>query len=480
MSVTAGRVIDVLVVDDDEDDFVLVADLLVDRSNYTFRVDWVSDPDDCVDILLQDQHDVCLLDYRLGERNGIDVLRTAVRAGCRQPVIVLTGQGDFDVDAQALAAGAADYLVKHDLDAEKLERSVRYAVSHAQALAGLRHSEMRNRTLLNAIPDWIMRIQADGTVIDVNWPPGRGDISEWVGRPLFEQLPDEVAARLHMEIADALAGSGLKVVEFVADLGAGPLELEARILAVPETRELVVIARDIADRRAAERNFQELIESKDKFIASVSHELRTPLTAVVGFARLLQEATDDLSDSERLEMITSIVEQGSDLAELVDDLLVSARAEVGQLSIARVPVTLRAQVAQAIESVPPRSKHFAVEGEGAVVRADPIRVRQILRNLLTNAVKYGGPDVAIDLESRPGWGVVRVLDNGPGINQTEWEKIFQPYHRLNQPSTQPEAVGLGLSVARQLARRMDGDLDYAHRDGWSVFELTLPLLEAGT
>lgn len=474
MTLLATRVVDVLLIDDDEDDYILTTDLLAESGDSTFRVEWVSDPRKGLEVLLEDRHHVCLLDYRLGDVDGIEVLEAALDGGCTQPIIVLTGQGDADIDSRALQAGAADYLVKHAIDAASLERSIRYGLSHAATLNALRRSETRNRALIDAIPDWILRITSDGKIIDASQPPGRHDLDGWTGRSLYRQLPHSVAAELEHQVQRALTEGRLQVVEFPAELDGKPVDLEARILGIPATDQLVVIARDISDRKAAERHFQELIDAKDKFIASVSHELRTPLTAVVGFAELLHDTGDDLTKDERGQMIQAIAEQGADLADLIDDLLVSARAELGQLTITQVPVTLHAQTAQVIESIVPKDRKLTVEGDRAVARADPARVRQILRNLITNALRYGGPQLRIHIRQTSETAILQVLDDGAGIPKSEWEDIFKPYHRLNQPTTQTESVGIGLSVARQLAQLMDGDLTYQHHNGWSIFQLTLP------
>lgn len=474
MTLVATRVVDVLLIDDDEDDYVLTADLLAESRDSAFRVEWVSDATKGLEVLLEDRHHVCLLDYRLGDVDGIELLEAALDGGCTQPIIVLTGQGDADIDARALQAGAADYLVKHGVDAARLERSIRYGLSHAATLGALRRSETRNRALLDAIPDWILRITSDGEIIDASQPPGRHDLDGWTGRSLYRQLPRRVGAELEHQVQRALTEGRLQKVEFSAELDGNPVDLEARILGIPGTDQLVVIARDISDRKAAERHFQELIGAKDKFIASVSHELRTPLTAVVGFAELLHDTSDDLTEAERGQMIEAIAEQGADLADLIEDLLVSARAELGQLTITQVPVTLHAQAAQVIEGMLPKDRKLTVEGDHAVARADPARVRQILRNLITNALRYGGPELRVQIQQTPQTAVLQVLDNGTGIPESEWEDIFQPYHRLNQPTTQTESVGIGLSVARQLAHLMHGDLTYSYDEGWSVLQLTLP------
>ncbi len=138
----------VLLVDDDEDDYVLTRDLLAEIGKEKFDLEWVSTYETALEAIEQDGHYVYLLDYRLGEHNGLELLHEALRNGCRAPMILLTGQGDRQVDVEAMKAGAADYLVKGQIDAPVLERSIRYALERARALESLRESEATNRTLL--------------------------------------------------------------------------------------------------------------------------------------------------------------------------------------------------------------------------------------------------------------------------------------------------------------------------------------------
>ena len=129
MSVVPLRV---LVVDDDEEDFLILRDLLVDYAQERFDLDWVGTLAEGIAALRANQHDVFLVDYQLGPDNGMDLVRLAVAEGsAHRPVIMLTGQGNPDVDREALAAGASDYLVKGAIDAEKLARSLRYAAERA-------------------------------------------------------------------------------------------------------------------------------------------------------------------------------------------------------------------------------------------------------------------------------------------------------------------------------------------------------------
>ena len=146
----AESVVRVLLVDDDEEDYLIARDLLAEAEGSTrFRVDWVAGYDDALEMMAQAAHDVYLLDYRLGPRDGLELMREARQRGCSPPIILLTGQGDREVDVQAMEAGATDYLVKGELNARLLERSIRYAIERArveqlrQSLIALASRELR-------------------------------------------------------------------------------------------------------------------------------------------------------------------------------------------------------------------------------------------------------------------------------------------------------------------------------------------------
>src|SRR5918995_50439 len=150
----------VLLVEDDEDDYVIIRDLLSEMER--FELEWVTDYDDALKAIERKEHDVCLLDYRLGEHSGLELLREALERGHKGPIILLTGQGDREVDLEAMQAGAADYLVKGQIDAPLLERSLRYAF--ARTLRALGESEKRFRSLVQNGSDIITSLDAEGTI----------------------------------------------------------------------------------------------------------------------------------------------------------------------------------------------------------------------------------------------------------------------------------------------------------------------------
>jgi signal transduction histidine kinase len=229
--------------------------------------------------------------------------------------------------------------------------------------------------------------------------------------------------------------------------------------------------------RADTERLEQVVRSKDKFVASVSHELRTPLSAVLGFAQILRDTEVKLSDTERRELTDTIAREAYDIAGIVEDLLVAARAEIDAVHVNQLPIDLQANVAQVVEVLPDHQKYrITVLTDQPKVRAsaDPVRVRQIVRNLISNAIRYGGPKVIIDFVDSGNQVSVVVSDNGGGVPPDEHDLIFLPYHSAHAAGSQPASVGLGLSVSRQLAELMNGSLTYGYLPGLSSFELRLP------
>ncbi|MDP9495947.1 MAG: GAF domain-containing protein [Actinomycetota bacterium] len=236
----------------------------------------------------------------------------------------------------------------------------------------------------------------------------------------------------------------------------------------------IVALRTQTLRKTAESQLRDSLRSKEQLIASISHEMRTPLTAVVGFAQLLQVSNSGLSVEERAELIQSIADEGLDLTNIVEDLLTAAKAEAGTLTVVRVPVDLRANAAQVLETL---SRYQPIELIGSTVRVsgDPGRVRQILRNLISNALRYGGDQIQIEIFGEPA-PRVQVRDNGRGIPADERDRIFDPYQRAHNAPGLTASMGLGLTISRSLARLMGGDLTYEYEADVSIFELILPRL----
>ncbi len=226
----------------------------------------------------------------------------------------------------------------------------------------------------------------------------------------------------------------------------------------------------------SQQELHELIRSKDELVASISHELRTPMTTVVGLSRELDERFADFDPNEVEEFVGLIVQESCDVANILEVLLVAARAEIDTLSLDMRPIELAATIGAALPGAP----QVAIEGlenAGPIeVLADAGRVRQILRNLVVNAARYGGPRMRIVVERRGGVVAVAVRDNGGPIPPDDRDRIFEAYRTRAYGTNVPGSVGLGLTVSRDLARLMGGDLVYDHDGIEASFTLTLPLV----
>ena len=161
------RSVRVLLVEDDEDDYVLTTDLLASVPETDYEVTWVADASDAVEFLRSDDHDVALLDMHLGAQTGLDILR-ALDGSLHTPCVLLTGQSDSATDLAAMEAGAVDYLIKGELDERVLERTIRYALGHAKALRSVRESEERFRSVVEAATDGIALLDSIGRIVTCN------------------------------------------------------------------------------------------------------------------------------------------------------------------------------------------------------------------------------------------------------------------------------------------------------------------------
>ena len=228
---------------------------------------------------------------------------------------------------------------------------------------------------------------------------------------------------------------------------------------------------DITHMKAKHEAMAEVVRAKDEFVANVSHELRTPLTAVIGLTSELAAGGESMGAEMRSEMLQLVADQANEMSNIVEDLLVAARAEVGTIPVGTEPVDLLDELRLTVgglgvgvelpANAPPR------------VLADPKRVRQILRNLITNAERYGGPSRRVIAGADDGRAWLEARDDGDGIPAEEVARIFEPYVTTGVGGS----VGLGLSVARQLAELMGGSLEYEYISGESVFRLSLPLAD---
>lgn len=229
------------------------------------------------------------------------------------------------------------------------------------------------------------------------------------------------------------------------------------------------------ERARNRTRLQESLDSKDQLIASVSHELRTPLTAVGGLAEELLSAGEALGAEDRDQLLEVIASESMEMADLIEDLLVAARSQDGALPVFPESVDLALLTKTTLSHVAvPDGTIVNVHDVPSVGYADPVRVRQIIRNLLTNAFRYGGTTVTVSFGEQEGEAWVDVHDNGNGIPESDWTAIFEAYGRSRTGAEVKASVGLGLTLSRRLSALMGGSLNYMDGDG-CTFRLSVPV-----
>lgn len=232
---------------------------------------------------------------------------------------------------------------------------------------------------------------------------------------------------------------------------------------------------DVTDQRIARLHLTELVASKDDLVRSVSHELRTPLTTIVGLSSELRDRPVDFPPGERDDFIRLIAGQASEMADLVEDLLSVARSDIGVVQVEMAEIDVLATAQKVIDTWEPGTISITVEGP-PLAWGDGFRVRQIIRNLLANATKYGRPPYLIEISTIDEHIALRVVDHGDGVPSSEDDAVFRRYYRAHDPVGLTGSVGIGLSLSRQLAGLMNGTLVYYRDQDTTVFELRLRMV----
>lgn len=301
--------------------------------------------------------------------------------------------------------------------------------------------------------------------------PKAGVAPETVGIERARTLPGDLMAA---EVAAVLANQADFQWTYLTTSYQGGPEIWLTVRSIVSRNDehgvtLLLSFENATDRVAREMDLTDLVRQKDRFIATVSHELRTPLTAVVGLAEIL---ADEEKEPLRREMFGLLVGQSRELSYLVEDLLVGARVETGTVAIHPEPIDLAIEVGRVVDGLNDPLIEVDIPDRLMAI-ADPLRTRQILRNLLVNARRYGGDRRRLIARPDPSRPTLEVRDSGAPLPPEDAERIFAPYQQAHPHRNEVGGLGLGLHVSRHLAELMDGTLTYFH-DGETVFRLVLP------
>jgi signal transduction histidine kinase len=236
-------------------------------------------------------------------------------------------------------------------------------------------------------------------------------------------------------------------------------------------RQLDTAKVEMDSKLKAERR---VIQAKDEFISNISHELRTPLTSIYGFSEVLIE--QGLIDPEEAHTLISVINaESAELNRMVEDLLTIARDDAGEIAYNITEFAISEEIETVVRPLERAGLAVELACPPLLVNADQLRVRQILRNLLSNAQKWGGDNVYVTCHRSAGSAVITVADNGKGVPPEVEHRLFDRYIHEGDLALTIGTVGMGLAVVKILATGMGGDIRYERDDGWTRFVLSIPI-----
>ncbi len=296
--------------------------------------------------------------------------------------------------------------------------------------------------------------------------------------PAYRTLIDDLAER------QRIAEEAILEIQTTAGRTAGITRILTS-LAIPALAMLIYwtwARRRIRDEQQEMRAWVEaeraVGRAKDELIAGISHELRTPLTSIHGFSQILLE--EGFEDTATVRDLVSIIHtESNELSRMIDDLLTAARIDARQLTVASEKTPLLDCVESVVEPFTRRGIEVATSCPDVDVVADPLRLRQVIRNLVSNAARHGGDNIAVIVETNATRAIITVADDGPGVPEDIIHRLFDRFVNGGKGALLAGSVGLGLSVARELIERMNGTIEYTRVDDITMFELTVPLAVAG-
>jgi PAS domain S-box-containing protein len=371
-----------------------------------------------------------------------------------------------------------------------------------QAEEALRQSEERFRLLVSGVKDYaIFMLDPDGRV--ATWNAGAERFKGYQAEEIIGQrfsrfyTPEDIAAdKPGQELRTAVAEGRVEDEGWRLRKDGSRFWANVVITALLDEKGKLLgfskITRDITERKQTQEDLTKAKEEaeqsnrfKDQFLSTMSHELRTPLNAVLGFSDLLgEERYGPLNDKQK-RYVTHIYTGGKHLLRLINDILDLSKIEAGRLQLAIESVPIASSFAEVIDTLrslaDKKSQTLVVSSPDLAVRADTTRFKQILMNLLGNAIKFTPEGGKIELAAHELDGVVRVevRDSGPGIPMQERQRIFEAFHRLRQSEKGVEGTGLGLAITKRLVELQGGELGLESQPGsGSCFYFTLPSVAA--
>ncbi len=515
--------VELLLVEDNADDVVLIGEYLADSRQADFVLTTVERLGAAERLLQTRSFDAILLDLQLPDVQGLATFERLLSGARGAPIVILSGNDDEDLALKAVHAGAQDYLVKSQVGTVILERTIRYSMERSRTRRALveraeelARSEQRLReqagilqSILNSIADGVVVTDDRGRLLISN-PAAREILGavprEFIPEELTEQsllfLPDMVTPYEvgELPLARAMRGLASREIEMYLRRPTDSLGIWVSANATPlrdsggQVRGGVAVFRDITDHKQAEAELHQAKEAaeaasraKSAFLASVSHEIRTPMNAIIGMTEFVLDTP--LSPQQR-EWLKIVQESAESLLGLINEVLDFSKIEADKLDLEEVEFALRDSIGTTLKSLAMQAHRKQLElvaeidpGVPERVLGDPTRFRQVLVNLVGNAIKFtseGEVLVRVHPESQLGDEMmlhVAVSDTGIGVAEEKRERLFHAFEQADSSMARRYGgTGLGLAISSRLVELQGGRIWYESRHPrGSTFHYTVRL-----
>lgn len=472
--------IKLLLVDDDEDDFFLTSDYIRDIKGQNFDIDWAYSYDNAIEKIKQKKYDLCFFDFLLGAKTGLDLLKAGSEHGLETPVILLTGKGDQRIDIEAMNLGAYDYLVKSELDTEKLERCIRYSLERAGTIAALRESEKKYRNIFDQTKEAIFATQLNGTF--KYFTPSTAELFGYNEQELFNLKSYTVF--VHSEdrkrfIAALEQYGEISNFDVLLETKTG----ERKFCSLHCNRQIdsegqpyyLGIIHDITARKQDERDslLFEKMAATGRLVRTLAHEVRNPLTNI---NLSLDQMGEDFKDDDAKFFLDIIRRNSQRINDLITELLQTSRPSEVVFTPQYLDEVLESTIQQAIDRINLKNitlvKHI---DQKILLNLDKSKIQIAFLNIIINAIEAmqeGVGILKISTYTTPKNAIVRIEDNGMGISQEHIGRLFEPYF-----TSKNNGIGLGLAATLNIIQSHRARVEVESQlDKFTIFTITFPLI----